>query len=73
MSGAYAQMTGRKGSITVNVVDRCDGDRCTENNLDPSACYVLIIWQLVSVPLDGLIQFRYRMAAASGGFGPTPY
>lgn len=71
MCGAYALVTGRKGSITVKIVDRCDGGRCTENHLDLSteafaeiddlsAGYIPISWQLVSVPLDGPIQFRYK-------------
>ena len=71
MCGAYALVTGRKGSITVKIVDRCDGGLCTANHLDLSteafaeiddldAGYVSINWQLVSVPLDGPVQFRYK-------------
>ena len=71
MCGAYALVTGRNGSIRVKIVDRCDGGLCTKDHLDLSteafaeiddlnAGYVPISWQLVSVPLEGPIWFRYK-------------
>ena len=71
LCGAYAQVNGNKGSVTVKIVDRCLDSICTSGHIDlsleafaaiddPSRGYIPITWQLVSAPLSGPLAFRYK-------------
>lgn len=69
LCGAYAAVTGPKGSITIRIVDRCP--ECPFGDLDfsPEAFAqiadlpqgrVPITWQLVSPVLDGPIVYHFK-------------
>jgi expansin (peptidoglycan-binding protein) len=69
LCGAYAAVTGPKGSVTVRIVDQCP--ECPHGDLDfsPEAFVeiadlpqgrVPISWQLVSPVLDGPIVYHYK-------------
>lgn len=71
LCGAYARVTGRKGSVVIKIVDRCPDAICTKGHIDlsPEAFaeiddlregFVDITWKLVSQPLDGPVRFRYK-------------
>ncbi|MDJ0752879.1 MAG: expansin EXLX1 family cellulose-binding protein [Ardenticatenaceae bacterium] len=71
MCGAFAEVTGRKGTIIVQIVDQCPDAGCVRGHLDlsPEAFaeiddiplgFVPITWQFVSPPMDGPIKFRYK-------------
>jgi expansin (peptidoglycan-binding protein) len=71
LCGAYARVTGRKGTVTIKIVDRCPDAICTKGHIDlsPEAFaavddlihgYVPITWQLISPPIAGPISFRYK-------------
>jgi expansin (peptidoglycan-binding protein) len=69
LCGAYAAVTGPKGSVVVRIVDQCP--ECPAGDLDfsPEAFAqiadlpqgrVLITWQLVSPVLDGPIVYHFK-------------
>lgn len=69
LCGAYVQITGRKGTIVVRIVDRCP--ECPSGNIDlsreafaliddPVAGRVPISWRLVSPALSGPIRYRFK-------------
>lgn len=71
LCGAYAKVSGQKGSVVIKIVDRCPDAICTKGHIDlsPEAFaeiddigkgYIDISWQLVSVPMNGPIRFRYK-------------
>jgi expansin (peptidoglycan-binding protein) len=71
LCGAYARVTGSKGSVDIKIVDLCPDDICTKGHLDlsPEAFaavgdigdgYIPISWQLLSKSLDGSVRFRYK-------------
>lgn len=71
MCGAYAKVSGSKGSIVIKIVDLCPDDVCTRGHLDlsPEAFaavgnladgYIPIRWQLLSKSLTGPVSFRYK-------------
>lgn len=71
LCGAYAKVTGNKGSVMVKIVDRCPDAICSKGHIDlsPEAFaeiddlkkgYVDISWQLVSPPMSGPVRFRYK-------------
>lgn len=67
--GAYVELTGPNGTITIRIVDRCPG--CAVGNIDlsPSAFAkiaeiakgrVPISWRIVSPDIDGPIRYRFK-------------
>jgi expansin (peptidoglycan-binding protein) len=69
LCGAYAAVTGPKGSVTVRIVDQCP--ECPHGDLDfsPEAFAIIadlpqgrvpITWQLVSPPLEGPIVYHFK-------------
>jgi expansin (peptidoglycan-binding protein) len=69
LCGAYVQITGRKGTIVVRIVDRCP--ECPSGNIDlsyeafariddPVAGRVPISWRLVSPALSGPITYTFK-------------
>ena len=69
LCGAFIQVTGPQGSVTVRVVDQCP--ECPQGDVDLSqeafaqiaplpAGRVPISWQLVSMPLDGPIVYHFK-------------
>lgn len=71
LCGAYAKVTGNKGSVVIKIVDRCPDAQCTRGHIDlspeafgaiddPVKGYVPITWQLVSPSLEGPLRFRYK-------------
>lgn len=71
LCGAYARVTGDKGSVIIKIVDRCPDALCAQGHIDlsleaftaiddPDKGYIPITWELVSAPVSGPIQFRYK-------------
>jgi expansin len=69
LCGAYAQVSGPKGTITVRIVDRCPECAPGDIDLSPQAFALIaemahgrvpISWQLVSPPLEGPISYRFK-------------
>lgn len=76
--GAYAQVVGPKGEVTVRIVDRCPG--CDPNHLDlsaeafdqiadRSAGFVPITWQFVSPPLTKNVTYHYKDSSSAWWLG----
>jgi expansin len=75
LCGAYARVTGAKGSVLIKIVDHCPDDICTQGHIDlspeafaaiddPIKGYVPITWQLVSVVTDQPVRFRYKQGSS---------
>jgi expansin (peptidoglycan-binding protein) len=73
LCGAYSRVEGSNGSVIVKIVDRCP--ECPEGHLDLSLeafaeidevglGFVPITWQLVSIPLDSPVRFRYKAGSS---------
>lgn len=71
LCGAFVRVTGRKGTITVQIVDQCPDAGCVRGHIDlsPEAFaaiddmplgFVPITWQLLSPPLADPLRFRYK-------------
>ena len=71
LCGAYAKVTGGKGSVIIKIVDLCPDDICTQGHIDlsPEAFAAIgnivdgnipISWQLISTPMNGNVSFRYK-------------
>ncbi|GAA3787242.1 expansin EXLX1 family cellulose-binding protein [Streptomyces phyllanthi] len=69
MCGAYLQVKGPRGEITVKIVDRCPecgpgdidlGERAFARIADPVAGRVPITWKLVSPDIGGTVAYRYK-------------
>ncbi len=71
MCGAYAEVSGSKGSVVIKIVNLCPDDICVRGHIDlsPEAFaavgnladgYIPISWQLLSKSLDGSVSFRYK-------------
>lgn len=71
LCGAYAKVSGSKGSIIIKIVDLCPDAICTKGHIDlsPEAFaavgnlidgYIPISWQLISKPMTGNIALRYK-------------
>lgn len=69
MCGAYLQVKGPRGEITVKIVDRCPecrpgdidlSERAFARIADPVAGRVPITWKLVSPDLSGPVAYRYK-------------
>jgi expansin (peptidoglycan-binding protein) len=67
--GEYAQVTGPKGQVTVRISDVCPECRTGDLDLsaeafaliaDPVAGRVPITWQVVTAPVSGPVQYRYK-------------
>ena len=71
LCGAYAKVTGSKGSIIIKIVDLCPDAICTKGHIDlsPEAFAAVgnlvdgnipISWQLISTSMTGSIALRYK-------------
>jgi expansin len=69
LCGAYARVTGPKGTVTVRIVDRCPECAPGDVDLSPQAFALIaemahgrvpISWYLVSPPLHGPISYRFK-------------
>ena len=69
MCGAYLQVQGPRGEITVKIVDRCPecrpgdidlSERAFARIADPVAGRVPITWKLVSPDIGGTVAYRYK-------------
>ncbi|HYF63428.1 MAG TPA: expansin EXLX1 family cellulose-binding protein [Herpetosiphonaceae bacterium] len=67
--GAYVEVTGPKGAVTVRIVDRCP--ECLPGDIDlsreafaliadPIAGRVPISWRILSPPLNGPIRYHFK-------------
>ncbi|WP_405620935.1 expansin EXLX1 family cellulose-binding protein [Streptomyces sp. NBC_00076] len=74
MCGAYLQVKGPRGEITVKVVDRCPECRPGDIDLsegafariaDPVAGRVPITWKLVSPDISGPVAYRYKEGSSA--------
>jgi expansin (peptidoglycan-binding protein) len=68
LCGAYVQVTGPKGTVTVHIVDLCPGCRAGDLDLSQEAFALIadlpqgrvpISWQVVSPPLSGPIAYHF--------------
>ncbi|MFG2132966.1 expansin EXLX1 family cellulose-binding protein [Streptomyces sp. NPDC048751] len=69
MCGAYLQVKGPRGEITVKIVDRCPecrpgdidlSERAFARIADPVVGRVPITWKLVSPDIGGTVAYRYK-------------
>lgn len=69
LCGAYAKVTGPKGTVTVRITDECPECKPGDIDLseqafpliaDPVAGRVPITWQLVPGDVQGPVQYRYK-------------
>lgn len=72
LCGAYLNVTGPQGSVTVRVTDRCPG--CKPGSLDlsreafeqiaaKSSGRMPVTWQVVAGPVSGPIRYHYKAGA----------
>lgn len=69
LCGAYVELTGPRGTITIRIVDRCPECQVGDIDLSPAAFdriaeriqgRVPISWRVISPPIAGAISFRFK-------------